>query len=99
MEDMNSLFNNACIFWHGALTGIVVFGLFCAIKSAEKKLNVYCTTLKIVACVVISCHAATVFAPVLNQYNANKLKEVCIQNGITDPAKIESIMFLKYAKH
>ena len=92
---MNLLFHHACIFWHGALTGIVVFGLFCAIKSAEKKLNVYCTTLKVVAFVVIGCHAATVFAPVLNQYNANKLKEVCIQNGITDPAAIRSIMFLK----
>lgn len=99
MGNMNLLFNGACIAWHVAFGVIVGFGLFCAIKSAEKKLNVYCTTLKVVACVVIGCHAATVFAPVLNQYNANKLKEVCIQNGITDPAKIESIMFLKYAKH
>lgn len=76
-----------------------VFGFLCALKSGDKKLNVFKTHYQLTLIGVSVFAVCFSYVIVGHKRSNDHLKEVCIQNGITDPAKIESIMFLKYAKH
>jgi len=92
---MSSLLIKLLIICFGMLAALGVFGFCCALKSGDKKLNVFKTHYQLTLIGVSVFAVCFSYVIVCNKRSNDHLKEVCIQNGITDPAAIRSIMFLK----